>query len=192
MHLLVDFRYREVGPAAAGVALRPARGCASGTCRPATTRRCSSASREIGVSTVGFEAAHLTVARHDWLARRARRRARLDVELRPTERVVEQLRVVKDAVEVGTLREGGAPARPRWPRRRFAAMRPGVTERARGGCARSGDAGGRVRASGLRHDCRVRAAMRRCRTTAPATGSWPPATSWCWTLAASWTDTAAT
>jgi Xaa-Pro aminopeptidase len=53
---------------------------------------------------VGFEAANLTVARYNWLRATLTARAS-EVELVPSERVVERLRVVKDAYEIATLRE---------------------------------------------------------------------------------------
>lgn len=56
-----------------------------------------------GGSRVGFEAAHLTVARHRWLEAQLAR----TVELVPTERIVELMRVVKDAYELGVLRAAG-------------------------------------------------------------------------------------
>jgi Xaa-Pro aminopeptidase len=53
---------------------------------------------------VGFDAASLTVARHNWL-RAALTAQASAVELVATERVVERLRVVKDDYEIETLRE---------------------------------------------------------------------------------------
>jgi Xaa-Pro aminopeptidase len=50
---------------------------------------------------VGFEAAHLTFARHDWMTKTLSGAS----ELVATEHVVEDLRVVKDEYEVATLRE---------------------------------------------------------------------------------------
>jgi Xaa-Pro aminopeptidase len=55
---------------------------------------------------VGFEAAHLTVSRHRWLESRLRNRAADEAPaLVPTEGIVEQARVRKDACEIATLRE---------------------------------------------------------------------------------------
>jgi Xaa-Pro aminopeptidase len=56
---------------------------------------------------VGFEAAHVTVARYEWWRETIAGR-RLDITLRSTERVVEQARLIKDAFEVATLREAAA------------------------------------------------------------------------------------
>jgi Xaa-Pro aminopeptidase len=52
---------------------------------------------------LGIEAAHLTVARKEWLERASTSRG-LAVGWSSTERVVEQMRLVKDATEVATLR----------------------------------------------------------------------------------------
>jgi Xaa-Pro aminopeptidase len=59
---------------------------------------------ELGAHRAGFEAAHLTVGRHQWLAARLSSPA-LDLELVATEGVVERARVIKDAYEVSVLRE---------------------------------------------------------------------------------------
>ncbi|MGH9239655.1 MAG: M24 family metallopeptidase, partial [Vicinamibacterales bacterium] len=83
---------------------------------------------EMGVTTVGFEAAHLTVARHEWLVRTAAAR-RVAVTLRPTERVVEQARVIKDDAEMAILREAARRLTP-VARAAFDMVRPGTIERA--------------------------------------------------------------
>lgn len=57
---------------------------------------------EAGARRVAFEAGHVSVAQH----RRWRERLR-DVELVPGERLIEQLRLVKDDGELATLREAG-------------------------------------------------------------------------------------
>src|SRR5262249_38654390 len=59
---------------------------------------------EIGAATVGFEAADVTVARHDWWRDTIASR-HLDIALRPTERVVGRSRIVKDELQSGTLRD---------------------------------------------------------------------------------------
>ncbi|MGH9239483.1 MAG: aminopeptidase P family N-terminal domain-containing protein, partial [Vicinamibacterales bacterium] len=87
MHLLVDFRYHE------SVRQLQASASACPTLRlwpvPASyDEALLECLAETGVTTVGFEAAHLTVARHEWLVRTAAAR-RVAVTLRPTERVVE-------------------------------------------------------------------------------------------------------
>ena len=54
---------------------------------------------------VGFEAAHLTVARHGWLAASLAQAGNSPVTLVPTEGIVERSRVCKDDYEIATLRE---------------------------------------------------------------------------------------
>lgn len=66
---------------------------------------------ELGIARAGFEAQHLSVSRHRWLAGRLRvnesgeRRRDTIQELVPTEQVVERARIRKDAHEIATLRE---------------------------------------------------------------------------------------
>ena len=83
--------------------------------------------KAIDAPAVGFEAAHLTVARHEWI------RSQLNtdgaqVTLRATERVVEGARIVKDAEEIATLRTAAAHLSD-VAKEAFDAVRPGVTER---------------------------------------------------------------
>jgi Xaa-Pro aminopeptidase len=130
LHLVLDFRYRE--------AMRMLQ--ASPSACPGLRVWDVPASydealleclAEIGVAVVGIEAAHLSVARHTWWRDAASARA-LAFEWRPTERLVEQARLVKDAYEVQRLREGA---------RRlsdvadavFGAVRAGISERALAG-----------------------------------------------------------
>ena len=54
---------------------------------------------------IGFEAADLTVSRHQWLTATLRSALSHDSPLVATERIVERLRVTKDQYEIGTLRE---------------------------------------------------------------------------------------
>ncbi|MBI3048242.1 MAG: aminopeptidase P family protein [Acidobacteria bacterium] len=125
-HLLVDFRYREAverlqASAAACPDLRvwdvPASydeallGCL----------------QEIGATVVGFEAAHVTVARHDWWQRNTQGR-QLGIGFRPTERVVERARIVKDGSEIETLREA-ARRLDAVAEAALGAVRAGVSER---------------------------------------------------------------
>jgi len=127
IHLLVDFRYRE--------AIRALQ--ESEAACPSITVWDVAASydealldclADLGVSTVGFEAAHLTVGRHEWLMKTAAAR-RLDLAFRATERVVEQARMVKDAGELGTLRDAARRLTP-VALAAFEAVQPGATERA--------------------------------------------------------------
>jgi Xaa-Pro aminopeptidase len=73
---------------------------------------------------IGFEAAHVTVARHDWLTKALGGA----VDLVPTEGLVEKLRVVKDDHEIGTLREA-ARRLSDVVERAVAAVRRGRSER---------------------------------------------------------------
>ena len=126
VHLLVDFRYVE--------AVRALQ--ASDFACPTLVERRVPASydealleclAEIGASTVGFEAAHVTVSRYEWLVRSAGARG-LDLAFRPTEHVVEELRLVKDDAEIALLREA-ARRITAVAAAAVAAVRPGVTER---------------------------------------------------------------
>ena len=106
IHLLVDFRYRE---AMAALQASPS-ACPSLRTWPVPAsydEALLACLHEIAVSTVGFEAAHLTVARHEWLVRTAAARGG-SITFRGTSRVVEEARVVKDAGEIATLRESAA------------------------------------------------------------------------------------
>jgi Xaa-Pro aminopeptidase len=126
MHLLADFRYQE--------AIRQLQQ-SEAACPTMQVWNAAASYDEalldclaqIGVSTVGFEAGHLTVARHEWLVQAATSR-RLEVVLRATDRVVEQARVRKDAGEIATLREA-AQRLTSVAQAAFAAVRPGVSER---------------------------------------------------------------
>jgi Xaa-Pro aminopeptidase len=105
-HLLIDFRYQESvrelqASSSACPALRMWEVPAS---YEEALMACLS---EIGVTTVGFEAAHVTVARHEWWRETIAGRG-LDITLRSTERIVEQARIIKDASEVATLRDAAA------------------------------------------------------------------------------------
>ena len=109
VHLLVDFRYEE--------SVRTTQESPSAC--PGLRRWPVPASYEeglvdcllsIGIETAGFEAAHLTVARHEWLERTLSAK-QAGVTLRSTERVVEQARIVKDAFEVDRLRESASRIR---------------------------------------------------------------------------------
>ena len=81
----------------------------------------------IGVRTVGFEATHLSVARHEWLARTLAAR-QAAVTLRSTENLIEQARAVKDESEIAALREAASRLAPVVDAA-FAAVKEGVTER---------------------------------------------------------------
>ena len=126
LHLLVDFRYVE------SVRLLQESPAACPGLRvwdvPASyDEALLSCLTELAVTAVGFEATQVTVSRFDWWRRTAEAR-RLDLAFRPTERVVEQHRIVKDAAEIATLREAAARLGP-VADATFAAVRVGVTER---------------------------------------------------------------
>ena len=76
---------------------------------------------------LGIEAAHLTVARKEWLERTSTSRG-LALTWTSTERVVEQPRLVKDASEIATLRDAAARLTG-VAESAFRSIRPGVTER---------------------------------------------------------------
>jgi len=82
---------------------------------------------ETHVATAGFEAAHVTVARHEWWRGTIAAR-RLAIALRPTDRVVERARLIKDASEIATLRDGAARLDGVMPAV-LASVRAGATER---------------------------------------------------------------
>jgi Xaa-Pro aminopeptidase len=79
-----------------------------------------------GATRVGFEAADLTVARFDWLVRTLASRGA--VTLVPTEGLIEGVRLVKDAVEIATLRESAARLTA-VAQTAFDAVRAGISER---------------------------------------------------------------
>ena len=61
------------------------------------------------LTRVGFEAAHLTVARHDWLKSSIiNHQSSISADLVPTEQIVERARVCKDDYEISTVREAAA------------------------------------------------------------------------------------
>jgi len=105
-HLLVDFRYAE------SIRLSQASPSACPALRvwdvPASYEEALvSCLAEIGVTTVGFEAAHVPVSRFDWWRRTVAARS-LSIQFHATERLVEQQRIVKDAAEIATLRDAAA------------------------------------------------------------------------------------
>ena len=106
LHLLIDFRYQET------VRMRQA---SSEACPQLHVHDVLASYEEalieclaaIGVTTVGFEAPHVTVARHEWWQQTIAAQG-LDITLRSTERIVEQARIVKDEFEVATMRDAAA------------------------------------------------------------------------------------
>jgi Xaa-Pro aminopeptidase len=84
---------------------------------------------------VGFEAAHVPVARHDWWQRTSEARG-LALEWRATENCVEQARLVKDPAEVETIRDAARRLGP-VADAAFRAARAGESERAVAGVLES-------------------------------------------------------
>ena len=76
---------------------------------------------------IGIEAAHLTVARKEWLEKTSTARG-LSGIWASTERVVEQFRLVKDASEINSLREAAARLAT-VAETAFRSIRAGLTER---------------------------------------------------------------
>jgi len=126
VHLLIDFRYHE--------ALRELQASPS-ACPDLRMWEVPASYEEaligcladIGVTPVGFEATHVTVARYEWWRETIAGR-QLDITWRSTERIVEQARMVKDAAEIAILREAAARLGQVLPPV-LAAVRPGVSER---------------------------------------------------------------
>jgi Xaa-Pro aminopeptidase len=127
VHLLIDFRYQESvrslqasDAACPGLRIWPV---------PASYDEAliDMLSEQGMPAKVGIEAAHLTVARREWLERTTVSRG-LALSWKSTERVIEQSRLVKDASEVATLRD--AAARLTFvAEKAFQAVRPGAMER---------------------------------------------------------------
>jgi len=125
-HLLVDFRYRE-----AVQQLQESEAACPGLRVVAVPASYDEALlgclEDIGVSTVGFEADHVSVAKHEWWRKAAAGRG-LALTFRASARVVEDLRMIKDAAEIAALRESARRIAP-VAQAAFAAARAGVVER---------------------------------------------------------------
>jgi len=126
-HLLVDARYSE--------AVRMLQQTAS-ACPALVVRHVPDSYEDVllqclgdmGATTVGFEATQVSVARHDaW--RRTADRLGVSMRLQPTERIVEEARLVKDAYEIATLRDAAARLTP-VAASAFEAVAAGGSERA--------------------------------------------------------------
>ena len=125
-HVLADFRYeesirarQETEAACPGLRLRPVPGSYEEALLAVLT--------ELGVATAGFEAAQVTVARHTWWRDTIAARG-LSIELRPTDSLLEQARMVKDASEIAAIREAARRLTP-VAAVVIAAARPGLAER---------------------------------------------------------------
>jgi Xaa-Pro aminopeptidase len=106
VHLLVDFRYREsVRMLQSSPAACP--GLKVWDVTASYDEALMTCLGDIRAAVVGFEAAHVTVTRYEWWRRTVEAR-QLGLTLRATEGVVEKARVIKDASEIGTLRDAAA------------------------------------------------------------------------------------
>src|SRR5688572_18022684 len=126
-HLMVDFRYEaavealQASPAACpNLQVWPVPGSYDEALLGCLTA--------IGVKQVGLEAANVTLARYEWLVAAAASQA-APLTFRSTSRVVEEARIVKDAVEVDILREA-ARRLSAVVDRAMSAARAGSSERA--------------------------------------------------------------
>lgn len=127
VHLLIDFRYQEsVRSLQASDAACP--GLKTWPVPASYDEALIDMLAEQGMpSKIGIEAAHLTVARKEWLERTSGSRG-LTLNWTSTERVVERIRLVKDATEVASLRDAAARLTA-VADKAFAAIRPGAMER---------------------------------------------------------------
>ena len=126
VHLVIDFRYEEAvrtlqASAAACPALR------TWPVPDSYEEALVACLGEIGASAVGFESGHVSVARHAWWVKTLAARS-MGIDLRGTEHLVEQARMVKDAWELATLRDSAARLTP-VTAALVAAIRPGMAER---------------------------------------------------------------
>ena len=110
IHLLADFRYTEAvaqlqtsAYACPGLSVRDVPG--------SYDEALVALLADLEVKRIGIEGAHLPVARFEWLQRASAAR-KLPLDLSSTERVVERARTVKDAWEIGALRESAARLAP--------------------------------------------------------------------------------
>jgi Xaa-Pro aminopeptidase len=126
LHLLIDFRYKEAvrarqdSPAACP-------GLRVWDVPDSYDEALVSATMALGTTVMGIEAAHMTVARQEWLLRMWASRGAA-IALRSTERVIEQFRVIKDDAEVTVLRLAAAGL-TEVAATAFDAVRTGIAER---------------------------------------------------------------
>jgi Xaa-Pro aminopeptidase len=127
VHLLVDFRYQESVRAIQASAAA----CPELQISPVPASYDEALIELLSglrmPAKFGIEAAHLTVARKEWLERASASR-RLAVSWNSTERAVEQFRLVKDASEIASLRESAARLAP-VADAAFRSIHAGVSER---------------------------------------------------------------
>ena len=126
LFLLIDFRYQE----AVSTLQASAAACPTLHVRPVPAsydEALVDALCDLNLAVVGIEAAHLTVARQEWLARTLAARGSA-ITLRSTERLVEQLRLIKDTFELSIARDSAARLEA-VADQAFATVRAGVSER---------------------------------------------------------------
>jgi Xaa-Pro aminopeptidase len=135
LHLLVDFRYQEA-VRAVQKSMSACPGLRTWPVPASYDEALVSTLLELRTTLAGIEATHMTVARKEWLFRTLAGRG-AGITLRSTERLVEQLRLVKDPFEVMAIRHAaerlsGVAADA------FAAVGAGLTERAVAGVIERG------------------------------------------------------
>jgi Xaa-Pro aminopeptidase len=126
LHLLIDFRYQE---AVASLQGSPA-ACPTLRVRPVPAsydEALVDALVDLDLAAVGIEAAHLTVARQEWITRTLESRGSA-ITPRSTERIVEQRRRIKDAFELSIARDAAARLEA-VADQAFGCVRSGVSER---------------------------------------------------------------
>jgi Xaa-Pro aminopeptidase len=122
-YFITDFRYVTVaGQMCAGPYASP--GLELVTVDSSYDATLASLLASLAATRIGFEAAHLTVSRHRWLAATLEAGGAAPPELVPTEGLAERFRVRKDRYELETLREAA---------RRLSAVATGVFEEIRRG-----------------------------------------------------------
>jgi Xaa-Pro aminopeptidase len=126
LYLLIDFRYQE----AVSTLQASAAACPTLRVRPVPAsydEALVDALCDLNATVVGIEAAHLTVARQEWLTKTLAARGSA-IALRSTERLVEQLRLIKDTFELTIARDSAARLEA-VADQAFATVRAGVSER---------------------------------------------------------------
>jgi Xaa-Pro aminopeptidase len=104
LYFLTDFRYITAAQEAKGTAAE-CPGLELVTVQGSYDATLAGLLASLPLNAVGFEAAHLTVSRYNWLRAALPRGETSGPDLVPTENVVEAARLVKDAYEIATLRE---------------------------------------------------------------------------------------
>jgi Xaa-Pro aminopeptidase len=126
VHLLADFRYAEsVERLQASAHACP--GLRAWPVPSSYDEALLSCLAALGLVRVGFESAHVSVARHDWLRRTLESR-QLGIELTAVDGVVEHARIVKDACELQAIRAAASQLTD-IAGQGITAVGPGVTER---------------------------------------------------------------